>query len=185
MTNYSTQPKTEKHAKASGSEIPCHFKNTYEAAKMMKGKTIEQIRRYFGQVLEHKQCVPFMRFNGGIGRTGQATQFGWTQGRWPEKSVKYLLTLIDNLENNAKAKQLNLEEMVITHVQLNQAQKGRRRTYRAHGRITPYFSHPFHIELIAEEKAKQVAKPEQKTGVVSVKKIAKNKRVRLAVGGDQ
>ena len=40
MTNYSVQPKTEKHAKASGNEIACHFKNTYEAAKMMKGKTI-------------------------------------------------------------------------------------------------------------------------------------------------
>lgn len=104
MTNYSVCPKTEKHAKASGNDIPCHFKNTYETAKMMMGKTISQFRQYLNSVLDHKKCVPFRRFNGGIGRTAQATEFKTTQGRWPEKSAKYLLSLLSNLENNAKAK---------------------------------------------------------------------------------
>jgi len=39
-STYSIKPRTEKHIKACGNDIPCSFKNTYEAAKMMKGKTI-------------------------------------------------------------------------------------------------------------------------------------------------
>ena len=38
---YSRNPRTEKSVKARGFDVKAHFKNTYEAAKMMKGKTIE------------------------------------------------------------------------------------------------------------------------------------------------
>lgn len=40
--------------------------------------------------------------------------------------------------------------------QVNAAPKGRRRTYRAHGRINAYMSNPCHIELILEEKESAV-----------------------------
>ncbi|XP_021905495.1 60S ribosomal protein L17-2-like [Carica papaya] len=40
----------------------------------------------------------------------------------------------------------------------DQAQKQRRRTYRAHGRINPYMSSPCHIELILSEKEEPVKK---------------------------
>jgi large subunit ribosomal protein L17e len=179
MTNYSKDPKTEKHAKASGNDIQINFKRTWEVAKMLKGKTIEELRTYFSDVLEHKRIIPFTKYTNGIGRKAQATEFKKTQGAWPEKSVKYLLTLLQNLENNAQTKQLDLKELVITHVQVNQAQKGRRRTYRAQGRITAYLSHPVHIELIAEEKPKKVERPQNDNKVVALKKISKNKIARL------
>lgn len=175
VNNYSRNPTSDKHAKACGNDIRVSFKNTYEAAKMMKGKTIEEVKKYFNDVLNHKRCIPFTTFNGGIGRTAQATEFKLTQGRWPEKSIKYLLCLLDNLEANAVAKQLNLKELIIKHVQLNRAAPGRRRTYRAHGRVTPYMSQPFHIEVWAVENAKNVQKPEKKDKVYSLKKIAKRK----------
>ena len=41
-------------------------------------------------------------------------------------------------------------------MQVNQAQRGRRRTYRAHGRINAYMSSPCHIELIVSEKGEAV-----------------------------
>lgn len=34
-----------------------------------------------------------------------------------------------------QAKSLDASALVVTHIQVNQAQKQRRRTYRAHGRI--------------------------------------------------
>ena len=106
-----------------------------------------------------------------IGRTPQAKEFKLTQGRWPEKSIKYLLSLLKNLESNANAKQLNLKELKINHVLLNRAARGRRRTYRAHGRITPYLSHPFHIEVIAEADAINVEKASNDKGkLYSLKK---------------
>jgi large subunit ribosomal protein L17e len=68
----------------------------------IRGKNLKKAVAYLNDVLEHKQCVPFRRFNGGIGRTAQAKVHGVTQGRWPEKSVKFILNLLKNVEANAQ-----------------------------------------------------------------------------------
>lgn len=52
----------------------------------------------------------------------------------------------------------NLKNLVIDHVSVDRAAKGRRRTYRAHGRIGPYLSCQAHIQLFAVEKAVDVKK---------------------------
>jgi len=96
---------------------------------------LSDAKSYLEAVLEHKRCVPFTKYEGSTGRTGQAKEFGLTKGRWPEKSVRIILALLKNAASNAEAKRLNLENVYISDVQVNQAQKGRRRTYRAHGRI--------------------------------------------------
>lgn len=57
---------------------------------------------YLKNVTEKKQCIPFRRFNGGVGRTAQAKEFKTTQGRWPVKSVKYIVDLLKNAEANAE-----------------------------------------------------------------------------------
>merc|ERR1711862_443437 len=101
---------------------------------------------YLSDVCEKKQCVPFRKFIGGIGRTAQAKQFKMSQGRWPVKSAKVLLDLLRNAESNAEFKNLDTDNLVIEHIQVNAAAQGRRRTYRAHGRINAYMSSPCHIE---------------------------------------
>ena len=45
-----------------------------------------------------------------------------------------------------------MEKLVIKHCMTNASSQGRRRTYRAHGRVTPYQSGPCHIQLFLEEK---------------------------------
>lgn len=79
-------------------------------------------------------------------------------GRWPVKSVKFLLNLLKNAEANAEAKGLETEELLIKNICINQAPKTRRRTYRAHGRINPYQGHPCHIEIHLAEPAAEVPK---------------------------
>lgn len=59
-----------------------------------------------------------------------------------------------------------MENLVLEHVQVNKAPLGRRRSFRAHGRIIPYLSHPCHIELIATEVEKHVPKPSIVTGKI-------------------
>ena len=44
------------------------------------------------------------------------------------------------------------ENVTITHIQVSMAQQGRRRTYRAHGRISAYMNCPSHVEILLEEK---------------------------------
>lgn len=62
-------------------------------------------------------------------------QFGVSKARWPVKSAQNLLGLLKNAEANADTKGLDTSNLIIKHIQVNQAPKGRRRTYRAHGRV--------------------------------------------------
>lgn len=62
-------------------------------------------------------------------------QFGVTRARWPVKSAEFLLGLLKNAESNADAKGLDTGNLIVKHIQVNQAPKQRRRTYRAHGRV--------------------------------------------------
>ena len=47
----------------------------------MTGMPLQKAYEYFDNVLEHKQAIPFRRFNGGVGRTPQVNYLGTTQGR--------------------------------------------------------------------------------------------------------
>ncbi|EGR27429.1 hypothetical protein IMG5_196110 [Ichthyophthirius multifiliis] len=101
-TKYSREPQVPtKAVKASAKDLRIHFKNTYEVVNAIKGMNLNFAQRYLKDVLERKRCVPFVRFTGCIGRTAQAKEFGRTQGRWPVKSVKVILGLLDNLVANA------------------------------------------------------------------------------------
>ena len=158
-----------------------HFKNTYETARACRGLKLKKAIRYMEDVLEHKQCVPFRRHTSHGGRATQAKIHGVTLGRWPEKSVKQVLSLLKNALSNAEAKGLDAEKCHVTHVATNRAVQGRRRTFRAHGRIGPYLSSNCHIEFIVTEKAEKVRKAaDDKSKLRLTKKQAA--RQRLAIG---
>lgn len=91
--------------------------------------------KYLKNVVSKKECVPFRRYTACVGRCAQAKNHGTTQGRWPVKSANFLLQLLKNAESNAEFKGLDVDHLVIEHIQVNRAPKMRRRTYRAHGRI--------------------------------------------------
>merc|ERR1711972_859494 len=153
-------------------------------AQAIKGMTLRSAQTYLEDVCEKKQCVPFRKFRGGIGRTPQAKAFKMSQGRWPIKSAKIILDLLKNAESNAEFKNLDTDNLTVQHIQVNPAQQGRRRTYRAHGRINPYMSCPCHVEMILQEKEETVEKPveEAKPKKFTKKQLAKR---RLRVGGDK
>lgn len=161
MVKYSRAPAVpERSVKAMGCDLRTSFKNTYNVAQAIKGWKLEEAKQYLQQVLEHKRCIPFRRFKSGVSRNPQVKEFKTTQGRWPVKSAKIVLGLLKNAESNAEFQSLEVENMTISHIQTQRAAPGRRRTYRAHGRINAYMSSPVHIELIlSEENADKVEKP--------------------------
>ncbi|XP_027152306.1 60S ribosomal protein L17-2-like [Coffea eugenioides] len=160
QVKYSREPDNPtKSCKARGSDLRVHFKNTRETAHAIRKLPLAKAKRYLEDVLAHKQAIPFTRFCGGVGRTAQAkNRHSNGQGRWPVKSASFILDLLKNAESNAEVKGLDVDSLFISHIQVNQAQKQRRRTYRAHGRINPYMSSPCHIELILSEKEESVKK---------------------------
>ena len=76
-------------------------------------------------------------------------QFGVSRARWPVKSAQFLLGLLKNAEANADTKGLDTSTLIVKHIQVNQAPKQRRRTYRAHGRVCSTISslHQFYFNL--------------------------------------
>merc|ERR1711871_151654 len=127
MGKYARQPSDPlRSAKSRGSYLRVSFKNTRETAMAIKGKGLLQAKTYLEQVLDHQRCIPFRRFCGGVGRTAHAKA---------ERSTDAILGLLQNMESNAELKGLQPEALFIQHVQVNQAPKQRRRTYRAHGRM--------------------------------------------------
>eukprot|EP00897_Mesotaenium_endlicherianum_P005219 jgi/Mesen1/4725/ME000241S03755 len=172
MVKYAREPdNATKSCKARGSDLRTHFKNTREAAMAIKNMELNKAKRFLEDVLAHKQAVPFRRFCGGVGRTAQVkAKHSNGQGRWPVKSCNFLLDLLKNAESNAEMKGLDVDTLSITHIQVNQAQKQRRRTYRAHGRINPYMSSPCHIELTLSEKEAPVRKEAEEEAAPKKKK---------------
>jgi large subunit ribosomal protein L17e len=188
MTRYSREPENpSKSVKCRGSYLRVHFKNTREVGNQIKHMSLRRANKYLKHVMEHKEIVPFKRFNGGVGRKAQCKQFGACQGRWPEKSADFLLQLLRNAESNAELKGLDADHLVIDHVQVNQAPKTRRRTYRAHGRINPYKSCPSHIEIFLSEKETVVPKPSDVADAPQKKKESKKKlkRERMMDRGEE
>jgi large subunit ribosomal protein L17e len=42
---------------------------------------LKKAQKYLEDVLEHKQCIPFKKYTGCIGRTAQAVVWGTNQGK--------------------------------------------------------------------------------------------------------
>ncbi|PKK53821.1 hypothetical protein CI102_1510 [Trichoderma harzianum] len=167
-----------KSARARGAYLRVSFKNTRETAQAINGWKLQRAVQFLENVKEHKEAVPMRRYAGGTGRTAQGKQFGVSRARWPVKSAEFLLGLLKNAEANADAKGLDTGALVVKHIQVNQAPKQRRRTYRAHGRINPYMSNPCHIELILTEGDEVVAKTEEVAGRETLRLNARQRAAR-------
>ena len=171
MVKRITKTNSKKHCIAKAFDLRVHFKNTYETAKAIKGMLLHKAQQYLEQVLKHERCVPFTRYDGATGRTGQAKEFGLTHGRWPEKSVKVILGLLQNAKSNAETKGLNLDKLVVANLQVNQAVSNRRRTFRAHGRINAYMSSNCHVTIRCEERSERVKNADKKQDKVTKSKL--------------
>ncbi|KAI4103732.1 MAG: hypothetical protein L6R37_003660 [Teloschistes peruensis] len=159
MVRYAaTHIEPSKSARARGAYLRVSFKNTRETAQAINGWKLQRAVTYLNNVIGHTEAVPMRRYAGSTGRTAQGKQFGVSKARWPVKSAEFLLGLLKNAEANADTKGLDTGNLIVKHIQVNQAPKQRRRTYRAHGRINPYMSNPCHIELILTEAEEVVQK---------------------------
>ena len=165
---------------ARGKDLRTHWKNTFHVGRAIKGMLLNKAEEYLKEVLEHKRCIPYSRFYHSVGRCSAAIQFGLTKGRYPEKSVRLVLNLLQNAKSNAEAKKLNIEKLLVKNVFVNQATEGRRRTYRAHGSINAYCSSNCHVDIVCEElkeRVKKEKKEEEKKNIF----INPMKHVRRAI----
>lgn len=193
MTRYAVEPDAAvPHSKSRGSHLRVHYKHCREIAHHIKGMPVVKAQKFLDDVLAFKAIVPFTRHTGGIGRKAMAKQSksAGDKGRWPVKATAVVKDLLSNAVANGETKGLDIEKLFISHAQCNRAPPGRRRTYRAHGRIGKYASQPAHIELILEEKKEGVEKADDVDGEgargkkITRKMAAKKRFVKIGGGTD-
>lgn len=78
---YAIKERQANTCRARASSMPVHFKNTTETVNAIRGKTVKRAVAYLKNVIARKECVPFRKFKGGVGRCAQAKQFKTTQVR--------------------------------------------------------------------------------------------------------
>lgn len=139
----------ESIAKASLREVTISHKHAVELAREIKGMFLEEARSYLEDVMAKKRALPFKRFNRKVGHRRDLHK--WHSGRYPVKTAKFFLKLLDNLENNAEYKGLDTGRLKIIHCTALKGRKREKYIPRAYGRSSPYFDTFTHVEMIAKE----------------------------------
>lgn len=138
-----------KHVRASLRDADISHKDAREVCKAIKGMNILRAREYLENVVALKQPVPFRRYKLQVGHKSQLQ--GFPSGRYPVKTARELLKLLDNLEANAEYKGMDIDRLKIIHAAAYPGVKIRNFIERAFGRATPYYNILTHVELVAME----------------------------------
>jgi large subunit ribosomal protein L22 len=139
-----------KTVKAAGRELRVSHKAAREICKTIKGMTLDQAKEYLNKVTNKKQPVPYRRYNKKLGHR-HGTAKGTFAARYPIKTAKKILQVLEGAEANAEFKGLDLERLRIIHAAAYPGMKLERFTPRAFGRSSPKIQTLTHIELVLEQ----------------------------------
>ncbi|MDF2421951.1 MAG: 50S ribosomal protein L22 [Nitrosopumilus sp.] len=137
-----------RHVRASLREKDISPKHAREVAVSIKGLSIEKARDYLIAVIAKKRAVPFRRFKNQVAHRSDP---GVMSGRYPQKTAKEFIKVLDNLESNAEYKGMDLDRLRIVNATVHRGVIVKRFTPRAMGRATPKNNVLTHVELVAKE----------------------------------
>ncbi|MFQ6074892.1 MAG: 50S ribosomal protein L22 [Candidatus Bathyarchaeia archaeon] len=139
----------DRTAKASGRDMRISPKAAREICKTIRHMSLDEARRLLQDIIDKKRPIPYRRHKKEVPH--RAGIEGWYAGRYPVKTAREILGLLDGLEMNADAKGLDLERLRLVHCASQRARKIRRYMPRAFGRASPRFDKLCHVELVVEE----------------------------------
>ncbi|NVM54661.1 MAG: 50S ribosomal protein L22 [Candidatus Helarchaeota archaeon] len=142
----------DRTAVASGRDLRCSPKHAREVCNTIKGMMIEDAKLLLDTVILHKQAIPFKRHNKKQAHRKGLDKFRWPAGRYPVKAAHSVLVVLENAENNAEFKGLDLDRVRIIHAATSRGRKIKKYIPRAFGRSTPYFKTLTHVEIALEEE---------------------------------
>ncbi|MCX8147623.1 MAG: 50S ribosomal protein L22 [Candidatus Woesearchaeota archaeon] len=128
-------------AKAYGRDLSISTKKSVEICRNIKGMKLEKAKKYLEDVINMKRAVAMKRY---IRDT--AHKKGMASGRYPVKTAKEILKIIESAEENAKNQGLETKNMVV-HILANKAARpwhfGRKRRQKMKRT---------HIQVVLQEK---------------------------------
>ena len=122
-------------AKASATSLPISTKKSIEVCNFLRNKRLEKAKAILERVIEKKEAIPFKRFGSDTGHKKGVIG----SGRYPQKTAKEILKLLNSVEANAQFKGLNTDDLKIIQLIANRAsapwrfgRKRRRKAKRTH-----------------------------------------------------
>ena len=137
-----------RHVRSSLREKDISHKHAREVAVAIKGLSIEKARDYLQAVITKDRAVAFRRFKNQVGHKSDP---GMMSGRYPQKTAKEFIKVLDNLESNAEYKGMDLDRLKIINATVHKGVTIKRFIPRAMGRATPKNDVLTHVELVAQE----------------------------------
>jgi len=137
-----------RHVRSSLREKDISHKHAREVAAAIKGLSIERARDYLQAVINKQRAISFGRFKNQVGHRSDP---GMMSGRYPQKTAKEFIKVLDNLESNAEYKGMDLDRLRIVNATVHKGVVVKRFIPRAMGRATPKNNVLTHVELVAQE----------------------------------
>ena len=137
-----------RHVRSSLREKDISHKHAREVAVSIKGLSIEKARDFLQAVINKERAVAFRRFKNQVGHKADP---GMMSGRYPQKTAKEFIKVLDNLESNAEYKGMDLDRLKIINATVHKGVVIKRFTPRAMGRATAKNDVLTHVELVAKE----------------------------------
>ena len=141
----------DKHAKASGRDLPISIRASVEICKFIRFKPLERAKQILNDAIGMKKPIPFNQFTDGAGHKA-----GMRGGKFPIKACSHILRVLESAESNAHNKGL-AKDLKIIHVV---PQKGSKAYH--YGRQSRRRYKRTHIEVVLGEYKKEEIKPKQK-----------------------
>lgn len=139
-----------KHVRARLKEKDISHKHAREVALAIRNMYLNEAREFLENVVALKQPVAYRRYKNEVGHKSNLQ--GFPAGRFPIKTSKEFLRLLDNLEANAEYKGMDLDRLKLIHVSAYPGVKIRRFTPRAYGRNSAKYNTLVHVEVVGMEK---------------------------------
>ncbi len=137
-----------RHVRSSLREKDISHKHAREVAVAIKGLSIDKARDYLMAVINKERAISFGRFKNQVGHKSDP---GMMSGRYPQKTAKEFIKVLDNLESNAEYKGMDLDRLRIINATVHKGVTVKRFIPRAMGRATPKNDVLTHVELVAQE----------------------------------
>lgn len=139
----------DRTAISSAREIDISPKASREICNTIKGMFLDKAKEYLEDVIQMKAAVPYKRHKKHVAHRKELSK--WPAGRYPIKAAKKILEVLENAENNAEFKGLDVERMKIIHAATHKGMIIKRFIPRAQGSSSPRFNYLSHVEIAIEE----------------------------------
>jgi large subunit ribosomal protein L22 len=138
-------------AKASGRDLRIKPKHAREICQVIRGKPLEQAKRYLEDVIKMNRSVPFRRHKKKQAHRKDLKEFKWYAGRYPVKAAARIYEILTAVESNAEYRGLDVDLCRIIHAATHRGRIIKRFIERAHGRSSPKYKHLSHVEIAVYE----------------------------------